>query len=91
LDDKERAQDLGRKLMLEVGPLVGMIQVPGIKYGVKDVITLATLNGAIEDQLEVMRENGIDSLDMQAEFLAQALSVVDAPGETLGGDSISVV
>jgi len=74
LDDKERAQDLGRKLMLEVGPLIGMIQVPGIKYGVKDVITLATLNGAVEDQLEVMRENGIESLDMQAEFLAQVLS-----------------
>jgi DGQHR domain-containing protein len=43
LDDKERAQDIGRKLMLETGPLVGMIQIPGIKYGVKDVITLATL------------------------------------------------
>ncbi len=28
LDDKERAQDLGRKLMLEIGPLVGMIQNP---------------------------------------------------------------
>jgi hypothetical protein len=45
LDNKERAQDLGRKLMLEVGPLVGMIQIPGIRYGVKDVVTLATLNG----------------------------------------------
>jgi DGQHR domain-containing protein len=40
IDDKERAQDLGRKLMLERGPLVGMIQIPGIKYGVKDVIAL---------------------------------------------------
>src|SRR3989344_1975722 len=33
-DDKERAQDIGRKLMLEVGPLVGMIQISGGKYGV---------------------------------------------------------
>ena len=47
LDDKERAQDIGRKLMLEVGPLKGMIQIPGIKYGVPDVVTLATLNNAI--------------------------------------------
>jgi predicted nuclease of restriction endonuclease-like (RecB) superfamily len=42
LDRKDRAQDIGRRLMLEVGPLVGMIQIPGIKYGVKDVVTLAT-------------------------------------------------
>jgi len=40
LDNKERAQDLGRKLMLEIGPLVGMIQIPGIKFGVKDVVAL---------------------------------------------------
>ena len=51
LDDKERAQDIGRKLMLETGPLVGMIQIPGIRFGVKDVVTLATLNSAIEDVL----------------------------------------
>src|SRR5207244_8288836 len=54
LDNKERAQDLGRKLMLEIGPLVGMIQIPGIKFGVKDVVTLATLNSAIEDVLDDM-------------------------------------
>jgi len=30
LDEKERAQDIGRKLMLETGPLVGMVQIPGI-------------------------------------------------------------
>jgi hypothetical protein len=53
LDNKERAQDIGRKIMLEIGPLVGMVQIPGIKYGVKDVITLATLNGAIEDILDM--------------------------------------
>jgi hypothetical protein len=29
-----------RKLMLEIGPLVGMIQIPGIKFGVKDVVAL---------------------------------------------------
>ncbi len=74
LDDKERAQDLGRKLMLEIGPLVGMIQIPGIRFGTKDVITLATLNSAIEDQLEVLRDHGIDSLELQADFLAQVLS-----------------
>ena len=37
LDDKERAQDLGRKLMLETGPLVGMVQIPGIRFGVTAV------------------------------------------------------
>ena len=39
LDYKERAQDLGRKLMLEIGPLVGMVQIPGIKFGVPSVVT----------------------------------------------------
>lgn len=74
LDAKERAQDIGRKLMLETGPLVGMIQIPGIKYGVKDVITLATLVGAIEDLLPLLRGAGIRSLDAQTEFLAQCLT-----------------
>jgi DGQHR domain-containing protein len=74
LDDKERSQDIGRKLMLETGPLVGMIQIPGIKYGVKDVITLATLNSAIENVLDVLRNKGIQSLESQTEFLAQCLS-----------------
>lgn len=73
LDDKERAQDIGRKLMLEVGPLVGMIQVPGIKFGVKDVVTLATLNSAIEDVLDPMSKAGISALDEQTEFLAECL------------------
>jgi DGQHR domain-containing protein len=73
LDDKERAQDIGRKLMLETGPLVGMIQIPGIKFGVKDVVTLATLNSAIEDVLESMMKVGINSLEEQTEFLAQCL------------------
>jgi DGQHR domain-containing protein len=73
LDDKERAQDIGRRLMLDVGPLVGMIQIPGIKYGVKDVVALATLNSAIEDVLGNMREAGLTSLDEQTEFLAQCL------------------
>jgi hypothetical protein len=49
MDDKERAQDLGRRLMLDDGPLKGMIQIPGIKYGVKNVAALATLNSAIEN------------------------------------------
>jgi hypothetical protein len=73
LDEKERAQDVGRKLMLEVGPLVGMIQIPGIKFGVKDVVTLATLNSAIEDVLEAMVTANINSLEEQTEFLAQCL------------------
>ena len=73
LDDKERAQDLGRKLMLEIGPLVGMVQIPGIKFGVPDVVTLATLNLAIEDVLSDLFGAGIESLEAQAEFLAQCL------------------
>ncbi len=71
LDVKERAQDLGRKLMLEVGPLVGMIQIPGIKFGVKDVVTLATLNSSIESILEPLEYGGVESLEEQAAFLAR--------------------
>ena len=74
LNDKERAQDIGRRLMLETGPLVGMIQIPGIKYGVKDVVALATLNSAIEDILKTLRLNGVESLEDQTEFLAQCLT-----------------
>jgi DGQHR domain-containing protein len=74
IDQKERAQDIGRKLMLETGPLVGMIQIPGIRYGFKDVITLATLNGAIEDVLDTMERSGVGGLEMQTDFLAQCLS-----------------
>lgn len=73
IDQKERAQDIGRKLMLETGPLVGMIQIPGIKYGVKDVITLSTLNSAIEDVIDIMEGQKIISLEMQTEFIAQCL------------------
>ena len=62
LDNKERAQDIGRKLMLERGPLVGMIQIPGIKYGVKDVITLSTLVSAVEDVLDVLQKHDLTSL-----------------------------
>lgn len=81
LDDKERAQDLGRKLMLEIGPLVGMVQIPGIKFGVPDVVTLATLNSAIEDVLGDLFDAGIESLEAQAEFLAQCLDAwLDATG-----------
>jgi DGQHR domain-containing protein len=74
LDDKERAQDIGRKLMLETGPLVGMIQIPGIKYGVKDVITLATLVNAIEGLLPILRRSHISGLEAQTDFLAQCLT-----------------
>jgi DGQHR domain-containing protein len=73
LDAKERAQDIGRRLMLDVGPLKGMIQIPGIKYGVQDVVTLATLNTAVEDVLEYLDDAGITSLEDQTEFIAQSL------------------
>jgi DGQHR domain-containing protein len=73
LDRKDRAQDIGRKLMLEVGPLVGMIQIPGIKYGVKDVVTLATLNAAIEGAIPALDRCDITNLESQTSFLAQML------------------
>jgi DGQHR domain-containing protein len=73
LNNLERAQDIGRKLMLEVGPLVGMIQIPGIRFGVKDVVALATLNSAIEDVLDVLIDAEIESLENQTEFLAQCI------------------
>jgi DGQHR domain-containing protein len=73
LNDKERAQDLGRILMLEKGPLVGMVQIPGIKYGRKDVVALATLNVAIEDLLPHLEKCGITTLHEQADVIAQAL------------------
>jgi hypothetical protein len=81
LDDKERAQDIGRRLMLDVGPLRGMIQIPGIKFGVKDVVTLATLNSAIEYILPYLAACKISSLDGQTDFLARYLeSWLDASG-----------
>ncbi len=91
MDEKERAQDLGRRLMLDDGPLKGMIQIPGIKYGVKNVVALATLNSAIENVIPQIEEAGIRSLDDQAEFLNHCLSAwfnatgrreeIDGPGE----------
>jgi DGQHR domain-containing protein len=98
LDDKERAQDLGRKLMLETGPLVGMVQIPGIRFGVKDVVTLSTLNSAIEDVLGDLRAAGIVSLEAEADFIAQCLdSWLDATGrredvaesEKLDGENVA--
>jgi DGQHR domain-containing protein len=81
LDDKERAQDIGRRLMLDVGPLKGMIQIPGIKFGVKDIITLATLNSAIEDSLRYLSAADITSLDGQTEFFERCLEAwLDASG-----------
>lgn len=70
-DDRERAQDIGRRLMLEVGPFVGMIQIPGIRYGVKNVVTLATLNSAIEDAIPSLNKFDITDLEAQTEFIAQ--------------------
>lgn len=81
LDVKERAQDLGRRLMLETGPLVGLIQIPGIKYGTKDVVTLATLNGSIEDVIEWLYSAKVASLEAQTGFLASCLNAwFDASG-----------
>jgi DGQHR domain-containing protein len=77
----ERAQDLGRKLMLETGPLVGMVQIPGIRFGVKDVVTLATLNSAIEDVIPHLDRVGIESLEEQASFIGLCLDAwLDASG-----------
>ncbi len=90
LDDKERAQDIGRRLMLETGPLVGMIQIPGIRYGVKEVITLATLNNAIEDVLPALEKCGVTGLEMQTEFLAQCLTAwLAASGRLEGKKSLT--
>jgi DGQHR domain-containing protein len=81
LDRKDRAQDIGRKLMLEVGPLVGMIQIPGIRYGVKDVVTLATLNAAIETCIPPLSQCDITNLESQTAFIAQVLeSWLEATG-----------
>ena len=81
LDDKERAQDIGRHLMLDVGPLKGMIQIPGIKFGVKDVVTLATLNSAIEGILPYLAAEKIRSLDGQTDFISRCLEAwLDASG-----------
>src|SRR5207302_8974279 len=74
LDRKERAQDIGRSLMLEKGPLVGMIQIPGIRYGVKDVVTLATLNSAIESVIPALDQCEINNLEAQGDFLAEVLA-----------------
>jgi DGQHR domain-containing protein len=74
LDRKERAQDIGRNLMLEKGPLVGMIQIPGIRYGVKDVVTLATLNSAVESAIPALDQCEISNLEAQGDFLAQVLT-----------------
>ncbi len=80
-NDRERAQDIGRRLMLETGPLVGMIQIPGIKYGVQGVVALATLVGAIEDVLPHLNKADLNGLNAQTEFIAQVLSSwLDASG-----------
>ena len=71
-DDKERAQDIGRKLMLEAGPLVGMIQIPGIRYGVKG----CHYSGYSElmrskNILPALAKCEIGGLEIQTDFLAQ--------------------
>ncbi|MBX3407042.1 MAG: hypothetical protein KF869_09775 [Phycisphaeraceae bacterium] len=81
IDDIERAQDIGRRLMLETGPLVGMIQIPGINFGTPDVVSLATLNSAIEDAIPHLLSAGITSLAEQTEFLAICIEAwLDATG-----------
>jgi DGQHR domain-containing protein len=81
LDRKDRAQDIGRKLMLEVGPLVGMIQIPGIRYGTKNVITLATLVSAIERVIPAMDNCEVTNLESQTAFISQLLDCwLDASG-----------
>lgn len=97
--DRERAQDIARRLMLETGPLVGMIQIPGIKYGVLGVVALATLVGAIEDVLAYLRKADVDTLSAQTELIAKVLSswldatgrreeVDGAPGQSLDPENV---
>jgi DGQHR domain-containing protein len=74
LSDTERAQDIGRRLMLDTGPLVGMIQIPGIRYGTKDVIALATLNSAIRETLPYLTHARVRSLQGQTDFLAACIN-----------------
>ena len=50
-----------------------MIQIPGIRYGVKDVITLATLTSAVEKVLKTLDDKDITDLESQTGFLAQCL------------------
>jgi DGQHR domain-containing protein len=84
LNNIERAQDIGRRLMLEVGPLVGMIQIPGIRFGLKDVVALATLNSAIEDELDILDQAGIQSLESQSAFFAQCIDAwLEATGRKI--------
>lgn len=97
--DRERAQDIARRLMLETGPLVGIIQIPGIKYGVQGVVALATLVGAIEDVLPYLRKGRVDTLSAQTELIAKVLSswldatgrreeVEGAPGQSLNPENV---
>jgi hypothetical protein len=60
--------------MLETGPLVGMIQIPGIRFGTKDVIALATLNSAVSSILGDLQRARIKSLQGQTDFLATFLN-----------------
>ena len=91
---RERSQDIGRRLMLETGPLVGMIQIPGVRYGVKGVVTLSTLVGAIEDTIPALDAVGISDINSQTEFLASFLAAwLDASGrreDVLPGKTKSV-
>jgi DGQHR domain-containing protein len=91
---RERSQDIGRRLMLEAGPLVGMIQIPGVRYGVKGVVTLSTLVGAIENVIPSLDAVGISDINSQTEFLAIFLAAwLDASGrreEVSPGDLKSV-
>lgn len=81
IDDRERAQDIARRLMLETGPLVGMVQIPGVRYGVKDVISLSSLVGSVEDVLPYFYQVALTDLQTQTEFLALALGAwFDATG-----------
>ena len=85
IDRIDRAQDIGRKLMLEVGPLVGMIQIPGIRYGVKDVVTLATLNSGIEGAIPALEKCDVTNLEGQTSFLSQLLECwLKASGRAAG-------
>ncbi len=72
-DSTDRAHDISRKLMLEEGPLVGMIQIPGIRYGVKGVITLSTLSSAVESILAEISKLGYQTITEQTWIISLAL------------------
>ncbi len=74
--------------------MVGMIQIPGVRYGVKGVVALSTLVGAIENVIPSLDAVGISDINSQTDFLAIFLAAwLDGSGrreEAFPEDSKSV-